>query len=496
MSDRLARDAGKALSWKTIQHAGVKLIYLVRLLVLARLLTPDDFGLVAIAATGVGFFVSITNFGIIPALIQGENLEENHYHVGWSIRVTRALAITLFVIAAAPVIADIFAEPRAVMFLRVLALRPLFEALSSIKVVNLNKGLNFRPLAVIGLAEALSNTLISIIWAKPLGVWALVIGTLGGAAAYLVMSYLLAPYRPRLMLDSPAAKRLVKFGRWIFLTSLIGIAGNQILRVMISRNLGAAELGLYYLAAQLAFLLSEVASQVIGEVTFPLYARLQAEVSEARKTFRKFFTGIMAAFIPVYGVLIVLAPAIVREALGSKWQGTEILISLLAVIGIIGLLGDAAVPLFNGLGYPNMYATMEIVQSVMLVGSAWFFTARFGLVGAGLAWFPAILASLFVSIYYLKCLLNRPFQGFGRTLAAISLATGLGMAAAYILIEGIPGLPGLIISAAAAGAAILLSLFLLDRSLKLEFWESIVFIFPQVNGLKKAWSAGGKERNG
>ena len=485
MTQELSKEAGKALSWKSIQHFGVKLIYLVRLLVLARLLSPDDFGLVAIASTGVGFFLSITNFGILPALIQGEDLDESHYHVGWTIRVTRALVISLIIMIGAPYIAAIFAEPRAVMLLRILALRPIFEALSSIKIVNLNKALNFRPLAVLGLAEALSNSIISIGFAQVLGVWALVLGTLAGAAVYLIVSYIQAPYRPKLNFDSPAAKRLVKFGRWIFLTGLIGIAGNQILRVMISRNLGAAELGLYFLATQLAFLFSEVASQVIGEVSFPLYARLQSNSQAVTRTFRKFLLGISAAFLPLYGLLIILAPNIVHGLLGEKWLGTEMLISLLSIVGILGLLGDVAVPLFNGLGFPRIFANIEIAQSVLLVGTAWYFTEKFGLLGAGLAWFPAILGTFFVSFYYLNKLLHKPFSGLMRPFAAVILATAMGMVIAYQLKDLYAGIAGLIFSGSLSGILMIAFLLTLDRIMRLGLLEAILNFFPQLAGVIK-----------
>jgi hypothetical protein len=151
----------------------------LRLLILARLLTPDDFGLVAIAVTSIGFFLSVTDVGMIPALVQGDEVDEKQYNAAWTVGVLRAAAIAVIVFFATGLIATVFAEPRAIPIIQVLALRPLLDALNSIKVADLTRRLQFRPLATYKLAEALVATLTSILLAASWGVWALVAGVLG-----------------------------------------------------------------------------------------------------------------------------------------------------------------------------------------------------------------------------------------------------------------------------------------------------------------------------
>jgi PST family polysaccharide transporter len=129
--------AGTAMIWKAVQLSGAKVIFILRLLILAWLLSPDDFGLLAIATTAIGFLLQITDIGMIPALVQGKNIDESHYDVAWTVGITRTFAVTLVVILTAPFIAQIFAEPRATPIIQLLALRPFIEALSSIKVASL-----------------------------------------------------------------------------------------------------------------------------------------------------------------------------------------------------------------------------------------------------------------------------------------------------------------------------------------------------------------------
>ena len=106
-------------------------------------------------------------------------------------------------------------------------------------------------------------------------VWGLVGGAIAGALMAVALSYVLAPYRPRLLLTSHAIQPLIRYGRWLFLTGLVAIAASSVTQVVISRQLGPVELGLYFLAAKLAFLPHEVATQVLGDVAFSVYARVQ-----------------------------------------------------------------------------------------------------------------------------------------------------------------------------------------------------------------------------
>ncbi|MGD2076619.1 MAG: oligosaccharide flippase family protein, partial [Gammaproteobacteria bacterium] len=311
MTAPLARVAGTALLWKAVQLLGAKVIFLARLLVLSYLLGPEEFGLLAIALSAIGFMLAVTDFGMTAALVQHAENDDRHYHVAWSVGVIRALMITVVVFASAPLIAGLFSEPRATELLRVLSLTPLLDALASIKVADLTRRLEFRPLAFIGLAQALSNTAVAIGLAHLLGVWALVAGVLAGSLTRTAISYVLAPYRPRLLLEPAALQPLIRFGRWIFLTGLIAELGGMLLKVVIARRLGTAELGLFYLANSIATLPAQIAGELVGSVAFSLYARLQSNIHQVTRAFRTILTGMGVLLVPLSALFIALAPLLV-----------------------------------------------------------------------------------------------------------------------------------------------------------------------------------------
>jgi len=482
---RPMRAAGTAMLWQAFQMGGVKVLYMVRLLVLAILLTPADFGLIAIALAATGFLLNLTNFGLIPAAVQAKDMDESRYDAVWTFDMTRSVIVTSLTVLFAPLIAQIFAEPRAVPIIQVLALRPLIESLMSIKVAALNRNLTFRPLAFLKIIEAIFNALISIALAKIFGVWAMVFGMIGGAFSMMIASYILAPYRPRLNYDWNAVKPLLKFGGWLLVTGVISMAGNFGLRIVVSRQLGAEGLGLYFLAAQLAFVPSEIASEVVGTVAFPLFARLQSTLKLAARAFQAILTGLMALLYPVCALIIVLSPVLVQDILGTKWDGTVPLIQILALVTMIGLLGDATVPLVKGFGQSYRLTQIELVQSSSLIVLVWFFTSRYGTVGTALAWLPTIIFVQLLCLYFIRDIFHDPLRDARRPFFAISLATVVGAGISYAIIHLLPNILGIVIAGLLAVLGIGAILWISDRRYSLGLIRNVAITFPQVASILK-----------
>jgi O-antigen/teichoic acid export membrane protein len=481
--ERPVKLAGKALIWQSIQMGGVKIIFMLRILILARLLTPDDFGLVTIATSAMGLLLGLTNLGILPALVQGQDTGEEHYNAAWTLGLIRATIIAVILLTAAPFIAIIFAEPRAIPIIRAFAIIPLLEAMTSIKVAALNRNLLFRPLAFLKLIDASIHAAISIALAQSFGVWALVIGMIGGSTAVLVFSYFIAPYRPKLSLNIAAAQSIIRFGRWIFVSGLIALLAGNVIRIVISRQLGTTGLGLYYLATQLAFLPAEIASETFGNVAFPLFSRLKNDIAQATRVFGALFTSMAALLYPVCAFLIVLAPTITREVFGPSWAGTEQVIQVLALVTMVGIFGEATGPVLKGFGQPYRNSFVELIQSMLVISFVWVLTSRFGLVGAALAWLPAVTVSQFISAHFIQQVLNRPFLGLHRPVIAILTITMISALIALTASRIIPDILGLMVAGILSILSMLSLLWISDRRFSLGFARNLVSAFPQVAAL-------------
>jgi PST family polysaccharide transporter len=356
----------------------------------------------------------------------------------------------------------------------------LLTATASVRVADLHRELRFRPLASIQLTEAVVNTVAAVALASALGTWALIVGPLAGAAAQSLASYVAAPHTPRLTLDRDAFRSLIGFGRWIFLGGILAVAGGSLVQLAISRQLGAAALGLYFLAGRLGFLLASVSSDLVGAVAFPVYARLQDDPAQGRVAFRTSLITLAAVLVPSTLILIALTPALVENVLGARWDGSAPLIRILAVGGAIGMLGDLIVPVLRGSGRPARAVAMEALQVTILVPAAWLLVGPLGVAGAAAAWIPAVFASQFAGVAFLRKVLPSPFADVARPLLAI-LTTGMVAASvAWGIDAAWGGVPGLLVAATVGSATALAGLWLSDRRLDIGLGTWVARAFPRI----------------
>lgn len=478
MGQRLARQTGSAVVWQTFQLLGVNGVHLIRLAVLAHLLSPDDFGLLAMGVVSVELLLQATDLGMIPALVQRGNAEDPDYDAAWTIGLIRGVSLSVILVVMAPVAATLFHDPRAPEVVRVLAIRPLLHAAVSIRIADLIRSLQFRELALLKLSEALATSVVSIALARPFGVWGLIAGTLAGPLVAAAISYRLAPYRPCLRFNRVAIRPLIGFGRWILLTAVFAAAGNLILQAVISRELGAGQLGLYFMAARLAYLPLEVLGEVVGTVAFPLYARLQSNIQQATTVFRTLLVGSSAMVYPVLALVIALAPSLDHELLGPSWTGTSSIIRILALSAMLGLLGDVAVPVYKGLGRPELQTALELVQSAILTILVWQFVAHYGVLGAALSWLPAVLGSQLLNLWLLGAVLQRPLEGLSWRMLAIGTISIGGAAIASAVDRLLSGMLGLAVAASSSVAVAAVLLFSVDRRLDLRLASTLAEVFP------------------
>jgi lipopolysaccharide exporter len=488
MTDTLVRRTGSALLWRVSQLGGIKIIYLARLLILARFLAPEDFGLFAMSVITLDLLLKLTDTGMVPALIQQRATHATAYDVAWTVGLVRAALVTATIVAAAPLVGKLFAEPRAATMMQLLAAVALIQGTMSIRMVDLHRELRFRSLAAVYLTEAIVNTVVAVALAPSIGVWALITAPIVAAAVQAGASYVVAPYRPRLVFERDALGHLLAYGRWIFLTSVIAVLGGSLLQLVIARQLGAAELGLYFLAAKLAFLPSSISSEVVGTVAFPVFARFQDDFAKARQAIRSSVLGLAAIVAPASMLLMVMAPALVERLLGARWAGTERLIVILAAVNVIGMIGDVLVPALKGLGQPAAVAITGATQYTLLVPLAWMLTGLVGVAGAALAWLPSVAITQIVGIVLLRRYLHRPLASTLRPVSLILLVSGVAAAAARAASDVLPSPAGLVAALCIGGAVALAGLWLVDRRSGLQLGADLRAIFPQLPSLGRVSS--------
>jgi O-antigen/teichoic acid export membrane protein len=421
---------------------------------------------------------SVTDFGIVPALVQRPADDKRYLDTAWTMGLLRGAVVNAAILVLAPVIAAAFDQPDATNIIRMLALASLLQSASSIEIATLTRELKFKRLVLIRLSAAVCNTVISIVLADALGAWAIVWGAVAGAGTYLTVSYIVAPYKPRLRLQRHITVTLMKFGRWIFAIGVIAAVTDAAVRWIITERLGVIELGLYFMAVRLANLPHQLITELVSEIAFPLYAQVQKNAVKAAHAFRSVLINTFALLIPVSAIFLVLIPLLIDEVLGEKWAGASTIMQLIVVVGAVGALGDTVMPLLKGMGQPKKVAVVELVQILVLCPVAWVLIGQYGLDGVGIALIIAAVISQVFAIRYVKGMIEQPFSGIRNSLMAVGGATLAGSAISLLIIERMSGLPALIAAAVIGPITVVLTAVLLDRIFKLGLLRRVAEPYP------------------
>ena len=463
------RSAAGAFWWEGVYLGATRVIQLVRFVILARLLSPRDFGLLAVAWAVVEVGQGLSDLGLEKAVIQRSHVSEHEYNATWTFDVLRCAVLATVIAVFAPAIAVAFGEPSATNLIRALGVTPIMYALASIKRIELQRRLQFRSLTLIRLPEMAVEAVIAIVLAPRIGVWALAVAAWISISCTVTLSYMLAPHRPRFNPDWKIGIGLFRFSRWLTVTGLSVMVGEAVLRAVISRRLGTESLGIFYLASRLAILPLGTVSQVVWTVGFTLHAQLQAEVRRAATAFQYVLTSISVLLLPVYALLFVLADALTAHVLGPKWSGSTQIIKILALANVAAIGGAAIRPMLEGRGYPRYASALIGVNQALVISSAYVIGQWAGI--AGVAWVRTTIefALLPAWVWAAKQVLPDAFQGIGKIMLTAGFSATLAGLAALAVVSATDTAWGALVAALMGAGMALAALLALDLSLRLGF---------------------------
>jgi O-antigen/teichoic acid export membrane protein len=470
--------AGNALLWKAAQLGTSKVVYLLGTLILGRLLTPNDFGLVAIATVAITTVMTATETGMTNALVQATTREREHYDVAWTIGLLRGTLVCAVLCIAAPYVAELFGDPRATSLVRMMAFLPLLNSINSPRMTDLMRELKFSRLAIVAILAVVVEVGFSISLAGRLGGAAIILGKLAGALTTMVASYFVAPYRPRFRPNYGSARQLIEFGRWLFAIGLIAVTVDFFTKVVVARQLSVAGLGLFSLADRLAETPTQMANESIGAVAFPLYARLKADSARLQMAVQGHFIGLMFLLLPATGLIIGLSLPLEQRVLGPAWVGASPVIVVLALGLACEVSFNVVYFLLQSLGWGRRLFAAELTQYIVLISSVALLTGPYGLMGIGAA---RIITAIVVSFAGVKAappmfgtILRRTFP----TAVAIVILSSLAGALAWSGASLVPGTVGVAVGLVVGGLGYFLAVLLLDQPLKLGIRPALALFFP------------------
>jgi len=430
---------------------------LVSTLILARLLVPADFGLVAMAMSVLALVELASAFSFELQLIQRPNPSRAHYDTAWTLNVAFAVACSLIVAVLAQPSAVFYGEPRLTAVMLVLAAGWFVQGFENIGVVNFRREMNFSREFAFLLGKKLPAFVVTVALAAALeSYWALVAGSLVGRITSVVLSYVMQPYRPRFSLV--ARSDLFSFSSWLFVNNLLNFAAARLSHFVVGRIHGASALGLYTVGWEIAYLPTTEFVAPINRATFPGYSRMATDLVELRRGFVDVAAVIAAFALPASVGLAVVSEPLVLVFLGGKWIGAVPIVQILALAGGISAVMSNTYSVYLALGRPSVLTVVKLGELAVLIPGMVILSRTHGVVGVAYAELIAISLVLILSLPLLcRALSLSIFAYFASIWRPIAAAAVMGTGVS-ILVElvshAMPSLTPLLVLSVAVSAGV------------------------------------------
>ncbi|SDY49941.1 lipopolysaccharide biosynthesis protein [Nitrosomonas halophila] len=425
----IREQALSGLKWTAGGKLVAQIITWAITLVVIRLLTPEDYGLLAMASVFVAFMLMMSEAGLAPALIQKQDLSETSLRNVFAIVIVINLGLMLLLNLLAPAMANFFDEDRLIPILQVLSLRFLLSIFGTLPSVRLYRDLKFKHLSLMHLAATILGSILTLILAfVGLGVWALVLGNLLTSLFNVVTLNVIAPIRLLPNFSLQGMRSLLVFGGNITLSRLLWFFFTQIDVIIVGKLLGKEMLGFYSVSMQLASLPVQRVSSIVNQVAFPVFSRIQSNLDQFRQFVLKAIRILSLIAFPVLWGISSVANEMVLLLLGEKWETAILPLQLLALMMPFRMIANFLPSATDALGRPDI-GMKNVLLATTIMPVALIIGVQDGIVGVAVTWATIYPFILFINYQRSLKVLELKFSDFlYAILPAIGSALGMYIA--------------------------------------------------------------------
>lgn len=401
MKEKLAR----GVVWLGFAKVLVNILALCSTFVLARLLTPEDFGLVAIATTILSVIGPITELSLSSALIQHKQPTAAHYHTAWTLNVLRAILVTVLFVVMAPWVAGYYSDERLELVMFAIGLSVLIGGFTNPRVAALTRNLEFMPSFILAVSQKLFGFVVGVGLALAYeSYWALLGGTLASQAAGVIASYVVAPHKPKICVSE--ARELWSFSVWLTLGQTVNTLNWRLDHLMVGSMLGPKPLGTYVVGDNLASLPTREASGPIEQALFPGFSAVRHDRDALIRVYLRAQALICSAVLPLgFGVSLV-ADKLVPLALGNQWGDAIIIVQVLACVFALQTLGNTVQPLAMAEGATKLMFQRDLFSFAMRVPIIFLGMWFGGMVGVVYARFVTGCLAILINMFLVRRLIG------------------------------------------------------------------------------------------
>jgi len=463
----LDRSLVRGVSWTAGVKGATLLLSWVSTVIVARILSPADYGLVAMATVYIGLTTMITDFGIGSAIIA---LRECSDEVASQLHVLSAvIGLTGFAVscAAAVPLSKFFRTPALVAVLIALASALVFDSLRTVPVAMLGRQLRFKALALLEAGKVIVAVAFTLaLAAAGRGYWSLVLGNVIASIVMTIIVLIVLPQR-LLMPQFGRLKSVLRFSSNFLMGQLAWYGYSNADFIVAGRVLGRLPLGEYTLAWTLTSAPADKIMAVFGRVMPTMLAAAQRDAQALRRYFLLFTEALALLIVPAATGLALVAPDFVPLVFGAKWNAAVMPLQLLCFYSVIHILGTPTAPVLQVSGQASFPARCGVATLLILPPAFYFCGARWGTIGVAAVWlsiYPFVLIPVFVRVF--KTLELR-VRDYARSIAP-AMTSGVVMTAIVWTTRSAAShwtlAPRFAVEVATGAAAFLISIYLFERN--------------------------------
>jgi teichuronic acid exporter len=399
-----------ALRWSAIDAAGRRGVTFAVTIILARLLSPLEFGLVGMISIFTALASAIVDSGFGAALIQRNTItESDKSSVFYFNAAVGAVGGTMLFLSASPV-AHFYRQPILLPMVRWMALNLFIESLGVAQVALLTRSLDFRSQFKAGFLALLVSGLVAVsMAASGWGVWSLVAQTVLSTTVFTATVWILCSWRPRTRFNPSSLRSLARFGSPLLCASFLNVVFDRVQMLIIGKAYSANQLGYYSRAFNTQQLPSSLLSTIVGRVMFPVFAQRSDDIHNLRRNVKSALAGLMLFTLPIMTALAITARPLVLVLFGEKWLPSVPYLQLLSVAGLCWPIHIINLNVTMAVGRTNLFLRLELVKKLLIALGV---VCTFKISVIAMVWATVIVSVLSTTInsYYSERLIHYGFR--------------------------------------------------------------------------------------
>ena len=410
MNNNIRSQTIKGVIWSSIERFSMQGVQFVLGIIMARLLTPDDYGLIGMITVFMSISQVFIDGGFTNALIQKKDRTETDYSTVFYINLGISVLFYLILFVSAPYIASFYNQPLLTEITRIYSINLILNSLAAVNKTKLVVAVDFKTQTKISFTSALISGIIGVSCALyGYGVWAIVIQAIAFALLNIILSFYYVKWIPLWIFSYTSFKELFSFGSKLLIASLISNVYTNLYVFIIGKKFSPSNLGLYTRADQFAQFASSNLGSILLRVAFPVLSQVQDDDKRLISAYKKYITMSALIIFPLILGLCGVAKPLVLLLLSEKWIDCVILLQILCFAYLWNSIVTINLNLLNVKGRSDLVLKLEVVKKSVAF-TILFISLYFDLKGICIGLAIYSLLAFYMNTYYTKKLLNYGFR--------------------------------------------------------------------------------------